>query len=286
MTSDSKPPLELVRLQSRYQHGQPGLYTLETLPQRESVAKASISTGWWEFDQIFRPYPGQFVIVTGLPGHGKSTFVLNLLVNLAKQHGSRSYLFVPENEAHLKDKLRRIWGRDQGFEYFCAEQCLVQSAVAQTHDAPAQTLDWVLEQAIVAIQKSNVDFLLIDPWNELEWAKRKDQTMTEYIAESLKLLKYFARIHSVTIIVVAHPTKARVAGSGPVTLADIEGSMHWYNKSDNGLIVEREKGGNTTKVVSAKVRELGAGKVGACYFYVDPESETFTPQHGAVDHGA
>lgn len=261
---------------------QPGLYSLKDLPQRESVSKIALSTGWWEFDQIFKPYPGQFVMVTGLPGHGKSTFVLNLLVNLARDHGVRSYLFVPENEAHLREKLARIWGEKPGFEAFCASQCWVQSAVAETHEAPAQDLRWVLEQAIITIQTGDVDLLVIDPWNELDWAKPEKQTMTEYIADCLKMLKYFARIYKVTIIVVAHPTKQRVAGSGPVTLADIEGSMHWYNKCDNGLIIERSKDGNSAKVVSAKVRELGAGRIGACFFHVDPETEIFTPQHGAV----
>lgn len=265
----------------RHPH-QPGLYSLKDLPQRESVGKIALDTGWWELDQIFKIYPGQFVICTGLPGHGKSTFVLNLLVNLARSHGVRSYLFVPENEAHLRDKLARIWGDKPGFDEFCAHQCWVQSAVADQHSDAPQTLDWVLEQAIITIKTGGVDVLVIDPWNELEWAKNKNETTTEYIAYCLKLLKYFARIHAVTIIVVAHPTKQRVAGSGPVTLADIEGSMHWYNKCDNGLIVVREEGGKATKIVSAKVREKGAGKVGTCYFFVDPETEVFTPQYGAV----
>lgn len=275
----------VVAFPGRVQHSQPGLYLLQDAPQRPGVEQIAISTGWWELDQVFRPYPGQFVVCTGLPGSGKSTFVMNLLCNLYKQHRAKSFLFVPENEAHVRDKMQRIWGRGAGFDQFCRETYL-QSAILEAYDAPAITLDWVLSQAVAAIQQGGVDFLLIDPWNELEWAKRKDETMTEYIAYCLKLLKHFARLHSVTVFMIAHPTKARVAGSGPVTLADIEGSMHWYNKCDNGLIVDREKVGNTTKVVSAKVREKGAGKVGVCYFHVDDETEQFVPQHGAVDvHG-
>ncbi len=277
------PPDTVVPFPGRIQHNQPGLHALIDLPQRESVEKIAISTGWWELDQIYRPYPGQFTVVTGLPGHGKSTFMLNLLCNLTRKHRAKSFLFVPENEAHLRDKLQRIWGDRSGFEKFSRDYCFVQSAMVDAYDAPALTLDWVLKQAVAAIENNGVDFLLIDPWNELEWAKRKDQTMTEYIADCLKMLKYFARTYSVSVNLVAHPTKARVAGSGPVTLADIEGSMHWYNKCDNGLIIEREKGGTTTKVLSAKVREMGAGKVGCCYFHVDPKTEQFTPQHGAVD---
>jgi hypothetical protein len=46
------------------------------------------------------------------------------------------------------------------------------------------------------------------------------------------------------------------------------------------LIVVREAG-NTAKVISAKVREIGAGKLGSCSFYVDPLTGQFTPQYGS-----
>jgi hypothetical protein len=35
------------------------------------------------------------------------------------------------------------------------------------------------------------------------------------------------------------------------------------------------------KVISAKVREIGAGKIGSCHFYVDPLTGQFTPQYGS-----
>jgi hypothetical protein len=48
-----------------------------------------------------------------------------------------------------------------------------------------------------------------------------------------------------TVIMVAHPTKAGVAEGKVPSLADIEGSMNWYNKCDNGLIVARDPEANT-----------------------------------------
>jgi hypothetical protein len=98
-------------------------------------------------------------------------------------------------------------------------------------------------------------------------------------------IKQFCRATNVIFIMVAHPTKDVREASGALrtpTLADIEGSMAWYNKCDNGLIVVREKD-CVTKVISAKVRELGAGRRGACLFTVDSETGLFTPQKGAVD---
>jgi hypothetical protein len=95
-------------------------------------------------------------------------------------------------------------------------------------------------------------------------------------------LKDFCRTMNATVIVVAHPTKAVNENGGRVAgLADIEGSMNWFNKCDNGLIVVREEG-NTARVISAKVREIGAGRVGVCHFHVDPNTGVYTPMHGAV----
>jgi hypothetical protein len=39
-----------------------------------------------------------------------------MLANLARTHGTKSYLFVPENEAHLLEKMHRIWGNQPGFD--------------------------------------------------------------------------------------------------------------------------------------------------------------------------
>lgn len=268
---------------SVHRHDQPGYFSLAELPQRGSVAKQAISTGWWELDQIFRLYLGQFVVVTGIAGHGKSTFLLNVLLKIAREQGIRSFMYVPENETYLRDKLLKIWGNKETFEHFAETQCFVQSAVLEGYDDRPRTLDWVLDKAVVAVKRDGVEILLIDPWNELERAKPPGQLLTDYIGECLMMLKQFCRIFNVIVVVVAHPTKAVNENGGRVAgLADIEGSMNWFNKCDNGLIVVRDAEKNTSKVISAKVREIGAGKIGACHFVVDPETGIYTPQYGAV----
>lgn len=274
--------IELAAHRGRY--GQPGYFSLAELPQRGSIAKSAFGSGWWELDHIFKFYAGQFVMVTGIAGHGKSTFLLNVLLKLAKERGVKSFLYVPENEGHLREKLFKIWGPNEAtFQYFCEEQCFIQSSIVDGDNSPGHTIDWVLEQAKIAVERDNVEVVMIDPWNELHRAKPNDQLMTDYIGESLMIMKDFCRRQSVTLIMVAHPTKAVNENGGRVAgLADIEGSMNWMNKCDNGLIVVRDPENNTARVISAKVREIGAGKLGQCYFYVDPETGIFTPQRGGV----
>lgn len=260
-----------------------GLYTLADLPQRGSVAKQAFGAGWPELDEIFKFYLGQFLVVTGIAGHGKSTFVLNTLLKLALDRSVGSFMYVPENEGHLKEKLRQIWtGTDKAFEHFCRSQCTIQSAVPHQQYEPAHTIDWVLGKAEWAVAHRSAEVVLIDPWNELDRARKRDEMMTDYIGRCLMLIKDFCRTMNAIVIVVAHPTKA-IAGNGGkvVSLADIEGSMNWFNKCDNGLIVVREPSTNAAKVISAKVREIGAGKLGSCHFTVDPRTGQFNPQYGS-----
>lgn len=265
----------------------PGLYALADLPQRGSVAKQAFGAGWPELDEILKFYLGQFVIVSGVAGHGKSTFVLNMLLKMARERGVGSFMYVPENEGHLLEKLRLIWpGDEDGFEHFAAKQCFVQSAVPHEVNEPAHTIEWVLGKARDAVEAHKVEIVLIDPWNELDRAKPNGMLLTDYIGECLRLIKQFCRMMNAVVIVVAHPTKAVNENGGRVaTLADIEGSMNWFNKCDNGLIVVRDPERNASRVISMKVREIGAGRIGTCHFTVDPSSGIYKPQYGASFHG-
>jgi twinkle protein len=263
----------------------PGYFSLFDLPVRGSVAKLAFGIEWWELDQIFKFYLGQFVVITGIPGHGKSTFLFNLVSRLNVFHGIKSFLYVPENEQYIWDKLGNIWGaaNAEHFEHFATKSCFIQSAIPDHYDDQPRTIDWVLDKAAAAVRRDKIELMVIDPWNELEYSKPPGLSMTDHIGQSLMKLKQFIRSFNVIAVVVAHPTKSvfdRGTSRTP-TLADIDGSMNWYNKCDNGLIVVRENG-NQARVISAKVREHGAGRIGACHFTVNPETGIFTPQHGAV----
>lgn len=258
-------------------HGAEGFYSIGELPQAPSLEGCTFDTGWSELDGILKFYHGQFVVVTGFPGHGKSTFLFNVIVNIARKEGIKSFLYVPENERFLITKLQKIWGERDGFDHFAYEQCFIQSADYKFYTDAAHTLPWILDRAAFAIERDHIEFVMIDPWNEIERAKPKDQLLTDYVGECLRLLKQFARHFDVVVCMVAHPTKQ--AGEVP-TLFDIEGSMNWANKSDNGLIVVREEA-NTARVISAKVRECPiAGSTGMRRFYVDPQTGIFTPLVG------
>ena len=259
---------QIEQLKSGHRHDQRGYFSLAELPQKPAVGDAAVSPGWDVLADLWKLYPGQFTIVTGTPGHGKSTLVLNVVCNIAKLYGWGSYLYVPENESFLQYKLRRIHGPN-GFDDFARNHCFVQSAEVQSFDQEPKNLLWVLERAVVGIRRDGVRLLVIDPWNELEHAKPRDLSMTDYIMQCLMYLKQFVRSENVSVILVAHPTKAHASDGRKVTLYDVEGSAAWFNKCDNGLVVSRDPESNMMTVISHKVRERGAGRRGQCNLLVN-----------------
>lgn len=271
---------QIEQLKAGHRHEQRGYFSLAELPQKPDIGSAAVSPGWDVLADLWKLYPGQFTIITGTPGHGKSTLVLNVVCNIAKLYGWGSYLYVPENESFLQYKLKRIYG-PEGYEDFARNYCFVQSAEVQSYDQEPKNLLWVLERAVVGIRRDGVRLLVIDPWNELEHAKPRDLSMTDYIMQCLMYLKQFVRSENVSVILVAHPTKAHASDNRKVTLYDVEGSAAWFNKSDNGLVVSRDPENNMMTVVSHKVRERGAGRRGQCHLLVN-EYEQVTDLSGVV----
>jgi hypothetical protein len=67
---------------------------------------------------------------------------------------------------------------------------------------------WLLDRATDAVLRDAIRVLVIDPWNEIERARRRDETTTDYIGRCIRALKRFARLYDVVVIIVAHPTTA------------------------------------------------------------------------------
>jgi twinkle protein len=150
---------------------------------------------------------------------------------------------------------------------------------------PPDEDDWTVENLLdVArqlVRQKGIQGFVIDPWNELESLRPKGMTETEYIGDSLRRIRQFARRHSVHVWIVAHPQKLERNKNGdyPVpTMYDIAGSAHWRNKADNGICVWRDFN-NESAAVSVfvqKVRFRQNGKVGEAQFRYKPATATYS----------
>lgn len=240
-------------------------------------------------DALARHYtvkPGQWSIVTGVPGHGKSAVIDWIMVSLAERSDWRLAVCSPENQplerhaAHLAElRARKPFGpgprpRMSREELREAREWMRGRFYFILPPDDEFTLDGVLDRVRAAVLRHGVRGVVIDPWNEIEHRRPQGMTETEYISACLTKIRNFARRHEVHIWIVAHPTKLvkDKDGSYPVpTLYDVSGSAHWRNKADMGLVVWRDPLDQDapTQIHIQKVRFRECGEVGMVPLYYD-----------------
>jgi twinkle protein len=259
-----------------------GLYRLSDYPANAQKLEV-VSTGWPILDPHLKIIPGEFMVLTGIPSHGKSSFALHLLCNLARLHQWKAVVFSPEMPTvpYLRDRLRRILEGDDSdpeafINYFFR---FIGSDPTGRLDEDFD-LEFIIDKAVDAVLRDGVRVLLLDPWNEVEHCRGKYESMTDYIGRAIRSLKRFARLHDVTVIVVCHPTKevGREGKSRRPTLYDCDGSAHWFNKPDHGVIIHRVDDGTTNAAVYIdKSRFEQAGERGHVTLRYDRASCRFEP---------
>lgn len=233
-------------------------------------------TGWRGLDALYTVGMGQWTVVTGMPGSGKSEWLDALLVNLAEADPSWLFaLYSPENHptsTHLvklvEKRLRKPFGPGP--------------TERMTRDQFAHGAAWVLERFLwLDTELKTPDELLaaaasygngrklgivLDPWNTLDH-HRGGLSETDYVSLVLTRVTLLARQTNAHIWLVVHPAKLQRNrdGTRPVpTPYDLAGSAHWYNKADNILCVHRDQvdGSNAVEVHVQKIRFKHLGRVG------------------------
>jgi len=252
------------------------------------------STGWTILDKLYTVRSGEFTAVTGIPSSGKSNFIDCLLINLARLHGWRFALFSPENlpvERHIAAITEKYIEKpfyegptarmtppelEAGLEWVGEHFSWIM---------PSSEDDWTVEKILTAAAqlclRRGIRGLVIDPWNELESLRPTGMTETEYISQSLKRIRVFARQRGIHVWIVIHPTKLYRddAGEYPIpTLYDCAGSAHWRNKADNGIAVWRDLSAEDSAEVQIhvqKIRFRQVGRRGMAPLYYEPVCATY-----------
>lgn len=268
------------------------------------------STGFETVDQFYTVVPGQWTVITGIPGHGKSNFLDAVMVNLAKNDDWRFGIFSPENQPiqrHFAGIMEKYFeapfdlgkpGRITEEQKEEGKQWLKKHFSIILPDEDANwSIDGVLELAKVLVYRRGMKGLVIDPWNELDHSRPGNQTETEYVSATLTKLRQFARNFDVHVWLVAHPAKLYKDKDGkyPVpTPYDISGSAHYRNKADNAVTVWRNVGHDDQSVADIhiqKIRFKEVGKVGLCSLRFDSGSGSFvddidqTKRRNALEEG-
>lgn len=247
------------------------------------------STGYSAVDSIYTVAPGQLTVVTGYPSSGKSNFVDQICVNLARGSDWKFAVCSFENqpEVHIS-RLMEIYtqkrffeGRDRMTEFERADAFKWVSEhflFIDTNGEDPNTLDSILDRARGAVKRMGVRGLIIDPYNYID-LDRQNSTETDAISKMLTRVQAFCKTHEVHTWFVAHP--AKVARSGveqprPDGMS-ISGSMAWWAKTDCGLTVHRGEGPEVTIAVW-KCRYRWVGQQGETTLVFNKTSGTYREQ--------
>jgi twinkle protein len=211
------------------------------------------STGYSSVDSIYTVAPGQLTVVTGYPSSGKSNFIDQIMVNLAKANDWKFAVCSFENQPEIHiTRLMEIYTQKRFFE---GKERMTQHerdtafAWVKEHflfiDSQGEepnTLDSILDRARVAVKRMGVRGLIIDPYNYID-LNRENTTETEAISNMLTRVQKFCKAHDVHTFFIAHPSKINRAGveqPRPDGMS-ISGSMAWWAKTDNGITVHRQE---------------------------------------------
>lgn len=248
-----------------------GLYSLSDFPELPEVTGTPIGIDCMA-DKI-EIVPGTVTVFTGYSNMGK-TSVMNTIVAHAIAEdmpvcvASFETLPKPILRDHIAQALIGCSSYDfpkhpqrrAAYETLEGRLKVISNAIDEELEFD---IDAFLDTARVAVQRDGVRLVILDPWNELEHRRRKDETLTEYVGRAIRSVKRFARIHNVAVWIVAHPTKPQKGTNQMPSLYDVSDSANWSNKADYGLVYHRkDKSKNEGELAVVKVRMGLPGKCG------------------------
>ncbi|MBX4188253.1 MAG: toprim domain-containing protein [Candidatus Doudnabacteria bacterium] len=230
-----------------------GIFTVEDYWESvEHIDKFGFPKGWkprGKLGEHLSFHPGYKTIVTGIPGHGKSEFVDQMLLQLCVDHNLRGAFFSPENaptEVHIIKLVEKVSGKRFGILSAMEKQkarVFLNDHVYWTYpEEEGFSLDSILNKVRQAVLKYGVSWFVIDPWNRLDHQYTVSET--KYISESLDKISNFNAKNGTHSFIVAHPTKMKFNHDKNCYempgLYDIAGSANFYNKADIGLTIYKD----------------------------------------------
>jgi twinkle protein len=227
------------------------------------------STGYQSLDTIYTVAPGQLTVVTGYPSSGKSNWVDQIMVNLARDNDWKFAVCSFENQPEIHiSRLMEIYTQKRFFEganrMSDAEKDVAFKWVTEhflfidSNGEEPSTLDSILERARVAVKRMGVRGLVIDPYNYIE-LDRTNTTETDAISQMLTRVQKFCKANDCHTWFIAHPSKIQRSGTEqprPDGMS-ISGSMAWWAKADCGVTIHRQPDHVEVAVWKCRYRWVG-----------------------------
>lgn len=228
---------------------------------REEGVQRGLTTGFKKLDELYTIKPGTFTIVLAAPGHGKSEFLFELLINQATKHDKKGIILSPETgnaEEVAMELVHKYTGKSayKSNPYSCDDKAFYGALNWVNHhfavvddEEKSYSLD-DLTKGVEEYERKNkckYENIMAEPWNELnhkialsENSGRQDLAIEDELTKVRRYVKkeqkhMFLSFHpsfqtlvkdSYTGISYYEMPKAREAAGGQATLRK---AFSWIN---------------------------------------------------------
>ncbi len=193
---------------------------------------------------------GDFTIVSGVPGHGKTTLCRMFTLNFAEKK-------IPSLWFSHEMTIRELW---DAFEKMGADPEMVSYVPMELEE----DLDWMFKHCEIAIKQHGVKAIFIDTLGDIVKTVKRQQELSNYatyLAQICKDLRKFAIKNNVMIFAVAHSIKQPRSKTDETDNSDIANSNGIPAAATNIFHVWRDKDSdNLSYVKIGKSRRDGTKK--------------------------
>ena len=202
------------------------------------------TTRFKDLDNFFRWKKGDITLCTGYGNHGKSFFMLQLMLVKSIWDGWKWAVFSPENyPAHdffddLVEMYVGKWLADMNENEYSDACKFIDTHFFYVYPEHEHDINSIHEKFRYLVMKKGVDGVMIDPFNQLDHKQKAYQREDQYLSDVLKDIKRFALLNNVCYCIIAHPKNPsyNIDKSLPVVdMYDISGGAAWGNKCDQIL---------------------------------------------------
>jgi twinkle protein len=195
---------------------------------------------------------GQLTTITGIPSHGKSSFLDWYLLNLIHEYDYKASIYSPEHnplELFATKHIQLAVGKPFYGQNSCSDTDIyrfidwsrdkIKYTTQEQEQAP--DWDWLMKKFEEQIYTYGINIFVIDAWNKVQMPKGMGGK--EGIDQVLTKLTMFCVKYNVHIFLVAHPTKMKKDNNGDYempTLYDVSGSSDFKNQTHNGFTIYRQ----------------------------------------------
>lgn len=222
-----------------------GIYYLEDIFQsmlenfRKGITLAP-TTRFKVVDDFFRWKKGDINLFTGYGNHGKTTFVIQMMLIKSIYDGWKWAIFSPENYPandfydDIVEMFVGKWLQNMSEEEYVNACSFIDKHIFYVYPEDEHDLASIHEKFRHLVLKKGIDGVLIDPFNQLD-RDNHFQRDDQHLSVVLKDMKRFALTNSIAYNIIAHPVKPikTLDKVLPVVdMYDIAGGAMWGNKCD------------------------------------------------------